>query len=136
MELLAPGVIFLWLAIASGIVGFILLAIPEISWQTQFLLFSVLSIVSAAIGRQLYKRHDKADDHQDLNQRSAQYIGRILTLSEPVVNGISRAYVDDTTWSVRCNANLAKGEMVKVISVDGIIMQVEPFHPTHETPAP
>ena len=35
LEMFAPGTFFLWMGIASGLVGFILLLAPELGWQYQ-----------------------------------------------------------------------------------------------------
>ncbi|MGZ0245563.1 MAG: NfeD family protein, partial [Alphaproteobacteria bacterium] len=46
VEVLVPGVLFLWLGAAAIVTGLILLGIPEMGWQIQLVLFAVLSIVS------------------------------------------------------------------------------------------
>jgi membrane protein implicated in regulation of membrane protease activity len=59
-----------------------------------------------------------------LNRRAEQYVGRVFTLSEPIVNGTGKIRVDDSSWKVSgadCDANTK----VKVISVDGTVLKVE-----------
>ena len=56
--------------------------------------------------------------------RTQRYLGRTLTLSEPIVNGIGKVKVDDSQWKV-AGADAAKGTQVKVVSVEGSILQVE-----------
>ena len=48
LEVAAPGTFFLWLAIAAGAVGLIVLIFPELLWQLQVLLFAVGGV--AAVG--------------------------------------------------------------------------------------
>jgi membrane protein implicated in regulation of membrane protease activity len=125
IEMIIPGVLFLWLAIAAAIVGFMKLAMPGLSWEMQWIAFAILSVISTVAGRAIYQRtSDRLDDHPRLNQRSAQYIGRTLTLMEPVSNKTSRAMVDDSTWAVRCDESLPVGSQVVVKDVDGIILIV------------
>src|SRR3546814_9689932 len=49
LEVFAPGAVFLWMGIAAGIVGFVLLAFPETSWQFQLLIFAAISVVSILV---------------------------------------------------------------------------------------
>jgi len=129
LELVIPGVLFLWLAIAAAIVGFIKLAMPDLTWEMQWLAFAILSVISTLVGRVFYKRlSEDSLDHPRLNQRSAQYIGRHLTLMENVSNKTSRAVVDDSTWAIRCETPLLAGADVEVVDVDGIILIVVPVH--------
>ena len=53
VETLAPGAIFLWLGVSAAVVGAILLAAPELSWEYQLLIFAVLS-VGSVIGWRAY----------------------------------------------------------------------------------
>src|SRR3546814_12969293 len=45
LEVFAPVAVFLWMGIAAGIVGFVLLAFPETSWPFQLLFFAAFSVV-------------------------------------------------------------------------------------------
>ena len=80
IEMAAPGVFFLWLGIAAGVVGFLVLAWPDLSWQTQVFAFAVLSIASVGAGRWLIKRYPIHTDEPRLNRRGEQYVGRVFTL--------------------------------------------------------
>ena len=51
LEMTVPGVIFMWLAIASVIVGGLVFVDAAISWEMQFIIFSVLGIISVYAGR-------------------------------------------------------------------------------------
>ncbi len=42
VEALAPGAVFLWLGVSAGVVGAILLVVPDLSWEYQVLIFAVL----------------------------------------------------------------------------------------------
>jgi membrane protein implicated in regulation of membrane protease activity len=125
VEMVAPGVFFLWLGIAAGLVGFMLLAAPDLSWQTQVLSFAVLSVVSVAAGRWILKRHPIHSDEPRLNRRGEQYVGRVFTLEQPIVNGQGKIRVDDSTWKVE-GADCASGTRVRVVGVDGVVLRIEP----------
>ncbi len=133
LEFMVPGVLFIWMVASAIVVGFLLLAIPGLSWEAQYLTFAVLSVISVVAGRYLYHRSETPTDHPGLNQRSHLYIGRTLTLLTNITDGYGRAAVDDTTWSVRCDTKLSAGTEVKVIDVDGIILRVTPHQPEDQT---
>ncbi len=125
LEVLSPGVYFLWLGIAAIVVGGILYGLPDMTWQMQLVLFAVFSVVSIALARILLQRHPIESDEPALNRRGEQYIGRVLTLSEPIENGVGRVKVDDTIWRVE-GPDCPAGTRVRVVGVDGVVFQVEP----------
>lgn len=127
MEILVPGTFFLWMAIASGIVGVLLLPFPDIGWKIQLLIFSVLSVAAIAAWQVYLRRHPTETDDNTLNRRGAQYVGRHVTLDEPLLNGRGRVRIDDTYWSVATadGANMDAGAQIKVTDVDGTVLTVE-----------
>jgi len=123
-ELLAPGVFFLWIGLSAFVVGAIAALLPILSWQYQLFLFSVLSIVSVVLWRIYLNKHPIKTDRPLLNRRSAQYIGRVFTLEEPIVNRRGKIKVDDSIWKIEgedCPAHT----QVKVVSVNGVVLQVK-----------
>lgn len=127
MEILAPGTFFLWMAVAGGIVGALLLPFPDIGWKIQLLIFGVLS-VGAITAWQIYLRRNPTEtDDNTLNRRGAQYIGRRVTLDDALVNGRGRVRIDDTYWSVATvdGADMDAGAQITVTDVDGIVLTVE-----------
>ena len=124
LEVFAPGTFFLWMGISSGVVGFILLLAPELGWQYQFMLFSIFSIVSIASWRLYLRKHPTQTDRPTLNRRGEQYVGRNFTLEHPIINGLGKIHVDDSTWKIR-GEDCDVGSRVKVTGVDGTILLVE-----------
>ena len=57
IEIFAPEAFFLWMGIACGLVGFILLLAPELGWQYQLMVFSIFSLVSIAAWRLYLRKH-------------------------------------------------------------------------------
>jgi hypothetical protein len=125
IEIFAPGFWFLWMAVAAGIVGAILFFMPDLSWQGQMLFFAVLSVVSLIGWRAYQRRHPTVSDQPNLNRRGAQYVGRVFTLDEAIVNGTGKIRVDDTTWKV-AGADRPLGAKVRVTGVAGTVLTVEP----------
>ncbi len=125
LEILAPGIIFVWLGVAAIITGIVALVVPSLSWEYQFLIFALVSVISVFAGRALIRRRPTGTDHPLLNRRGEQYVGRVFTLEEPIVNGTGKLRIDDTTWKVN-GQDLAAGTAVKVAGVNGVILLVEP----------
>ena len=123
LEMLLPGVVFLWLSIAALITGFVAYVSPDISLQWLTILFSGLSLISVVAGRTILKRSPIATDHPNLNQRGQQYVGRTFVLSEPIVDGFGKIKVDDTTWKVS-GEDMPEAASVEVVGVEGIVFKV------------
>ncbi len=122
-EILAPGVFLLWIGLAAGAVGIWVLLQPALPWQIQVLAFAILSVLAAALGRWWVTRHPISTDEPRLNRRGERYIDRVFTLEEPVVNGVGKLRVDDTTWKIQ-GPDCAAGTRVRVVGVDGVVLQV------------
>jgi len=124
LEISMPGVFFMWLGIAAVLVGFIMLVIPTLAFEWQVLIFSIISTATVVLGRMYVKKHPIESEQPLLNQRMAQYIGRVFTLTEPIINGVGKARVDDGIWSVE-GEDCPAGKKVKVVGVNGMRLQVE-----------
>ena len=124
LEVMAPATFFLWLAIAAGIVGLLSWVVPSIGWEFQVLIFAVLSIVSVVAWRVWLKPHTEASDQPTLNRRGEQYIGRVVTLTEPIANGIGRIRVGETTWGAE-GPDLPAGTRIRIAGVSGTRFRVE-----------
>lgn len=125
IEILAPGVFFIWLGAAAALTGLIALVIPSLGWEIEALIFAVLAMLSV-IGWRNYIKSSKGKDDPAamLNRRGDQMVGRIAVLSEPIQNGRGKARIDDTVWRVE-GADLPAGAAIKVTAVDGAVLKVE-----------
>lgn len=125
LEVFTPGTFFLFMGFAAAVVGGVVLIVPALGWEYQVLGFAVLSVVGTFAGRAYLKRRPIETDRPTLNRRGAQYVGRTFTLEEPIVNGLGKLRVDDSTWKI-AGSDCPAGTSVKVTGVDGTILQVEP----------
>lgn len=126
-ELVAPGVFLIWISAAALVIGAISLALWDAalwSWQVQLLLFAVLSVVFALLGRRYYTRDHANTDEPFLNQREASLVGRTATLQEPIMEGRGRIRLDDTWWPVH-GADAPAGTRVRIASAHGRTLTVE-----------
>lgn len=124
IELAVPGAFFVWLAAGAFATGAALWAMPGLSLGTQLLLFSATSLVSVAAFRRYLGHHPIASDRPLLNRRSAQYIGRVFTLEQPIVDGRGKVRVDDSAWRIE-GEDCASGAKVRVVAAEGVILKVE-----------
>lgn len=125
LELTLPAFFFLWLGIAAVATGLIMLVFPNLPLETQMVMFSILSVIAVLAWRRYRESHPATTDQPNLNRRGHQYIGREFTLEEPVVNGVGKVTVDDSTWRVR-GPDLPAGSQVRVRDVDGVVFLIEP----------
>jgi membrane protein implicated in regulation of membrane protease activity len=112
------------MGIAAGLVGLLLLVIPGMPIELQLILFAVLSLVATVVWRRYRERHPPVSDQPLLNKRGRQYVGRTFTLEHPIVNGVGKVVVDDSTWRVK-GPDLPAGSKVRVADVDSVIFVVE-----------
>jgi len=132
IELLAPMAFFLWLGVSAFVTGLVVLLIPELAWQSQLLIFSVLSVSGIVISRRYLVRRQTHSEAPDLNQRAQQYVGRIVVLSEPIRQGMGKVVVDDSRWQVT-GPRLEKGTEVRITHVRGSVFTVEEADPLKNT---
>ena len=128
LELLLPGVFLLWIGIAALLVGALTLQLAHAAfwvWQAQVLLFLVLSVISAYVGRHVMARTAGESDQPLLNRRAEQLIGRTATLAEPIAEGRGRIRLGDTFWLVS-GPDLPAGTRVRVTAVKDMELVVEP----------
>lgn len=124
LEIFAPGAFLLWIGIAAGVVGALLFFAPGMGWEAQFILFSLASVGSIVAWRSYRTKHPATTDEPTLNRRGAQYIGRVFTLDTPIVNGVGKIRVDDSTWKIE-GADCAAGMKVKVTGIENTVLKVE-----------
>jgi membrane protein implicated in regulation of membrane protease activity len=128
VEAFAPGFMFLWLGIAAGLVGLVLVVWPGLGFGAQLLTYAGLSISSVIGCIWLQRLRPAATDHPNLNRRGSQYVGRRFGLVAPIVNGRGRIKLGDSSWTV-AGPDLPAGRIVEVIGVEGAVLEVQPVTP-------
>lgn len=128
VEILVPGVVFLWLGIAGVLTGLLLAAVPELDWQVQLVVFAVLSVAAIFLGRRFVAFRQGPTDHPTLNRRGRSMVGTRATLRDATVSGRGRVRIGDTMWALRlaeAGSDLSAGTEVAVVEVDGVTLVVE-----------
>jgi len=124
LELSAPGVVFLFIAVAAAITGVVAWILPDLGWQISFVIFALLSVVSVVVGRKVWRPGKVKTEDPTLNRRADQYVGKTFTLDTAVENGRGRLNVGDSSWLAK-GPDLPAGTKVRVAAVDGSILEVE-----------
>jgi membrane protein implicated in regulation of membrane protease activity len=123
LEALAPGVFLFWLGLAAILVGAISMYV-DMSWQTQFILFAIFSVLMIPLWRRLSFGADAATDQPFLNRRAEALVGRIFTLEKPIVDGAGTVRIDDSVWRIT-GRDVPAGRRVRVVGVEGTALHVE-----------
>lgn len=123
LEILVPGTVLMWMGISAIATGFFKLILPGLSWEIQFLIFAIFSVVSIAVSLTFLRKRSTPTDTPNLNRRGEQLIGRVVTLDTAIENGQGRIHIGDTMWTVR-GENFMRGTRVKVTGVEGTILLI------------
>lgn len=124
IEILLPSFFALWLAIAAALTGLVLLLFPALGWEWQLLVFALFSVISIIAWRRYYQKHPIKTDEPMLNRRGEGYVGRELTLSQPIVDGIGKIRLDDSTWKIQ-GPDCPAGSKVRIIALSNVVFTIE-----------
>lgn len=117
VEIMAPGAFFIWFAIAALLVGTLAMLVT-LSWQVSLVLFVVLSLILAVVGRRFYGRAAHESDDKT-NDRLARQVGRVAVVDTAIVGGTGHIRLDDTVWRAE-GPELPAGATVRIVgSRDG-----------------
>jgi inner membrane protein len=126
LEILVPGVFLLWIGLAAIVVGalsFPLWGTAAWSWQLQLVIFAVLAVALALVGRRISGSNTESDQPM-LNRRVEGLVGRTATLEEPISEGKGRIRLDDTTWIVQ-GPDMPAGTQVRITTAQAGGLTVE-----------
>ena len=123
LEIIVPGVHFLWFGLAAVIVGILALT-TGVTWQLQVIAFVVISVLTVFWVRRYVRPDVATSDLPDLNIRGQQYIGRSLVVEQAIQNGRGKVRADDTLWLAE-GPDAPAGARVTVTSTKGNVLVVE-----------
>ncbi|MCP8466802.1 NfeD family protein [Pseudomonas sp. ZM23] len=126
LEVFGAGGYLLWIGIAAAFTGVIAFLIPGLDWIWQFLMFGVLSILTALYWWNRQRSARRPSDTPGLNRRGSELLGRQFALHEAIVGGRGKIRVGDSVWLVG-GPDLPAGTQVRVIGQDGVLLLVEPL---------
>jgi membrane protein implicated in regulation of membrane protease activity len=124
LELLAPGIFFMWFGVAAAATGLIVFRY-DISWQWQLIWFCGLSLATVLFAVKYLRKHPLESERPLLNERAVQLVGHSFELADPIINGRGSIKTGDTIWRVE-GPELPKGARITVVGADGTVLKVEP----------
>lgn len=126
LETVVPGVYLAWFGISAIVVGTLMFAAGDaISFPWQLVLFAVIAVATVLAVRRFANKQDVESEDRDLNQRSAQYLGRVVVVEDAISGGRGRVRVGDTLWPAS-GADAPKGARVRITGAHGTVFTVEP----------
>ena len=127
LEIISTTFYFLWPGIAAGIVGALLYFFPDLGFEMQIILFSVMAVVSTVVWKRFAPQSwTSTEPHPTLNRRTAQYEGRRARVAANFSGGWGAVQLDDTRWSAKTDdgSDPELGETVTVVGSDGTVLLV------------
>jgi membrane protein implicated in regulation of membrane protease activity len=124
-ELFVPGVFLIWVAAAAAVTGILSLFI-DLTVAGQLTVFGLSTILAVLGGRRWYLTHDVESENPLLNNRSAQLVGRTVTIVEAISATSGRAKVADGEWPAK-GPDMKKGAIAKIAAVEGGVLRLEPL---------
>jgi membrane protein implicated in regulation of membrane protease activity len=110
---------------AAAIVVAIILAIVDLSWPWQIVLFGLFSVVGTAIFWMFFRVKPAENATSKLNNRRAQLVGMRASLISPIENGRGKVQIQDALWSVKASEDLPQGALVEVVGYDDSVLEVK-----------
>jgi membrane protein implicated in regulation of membrane protease activity len=124
-EMILPGYFLLWIGIAAGLMGAIVLLAPALPPIAQAVVFALLAILTCAVyWRFIRPLAEHRDDQPLLNRRGEKLVGQRFVVIEPIVNGRGKVRVGDGTWLAE-GPDLVAGSEVEVVAVSVTTLRVK-----------
>ena len=125
-EAVVPGAFLLWLGFAAVTMVPVMFVMPGLGGIGQAIVFAVFAMASVGIGWKLRRRrYTPHSTSPHLNRRSAQFVGRTLTLTQAIVNGRGQVRIDDAYWTVE-GPDLPIDTAVRIIAAETMSLRVVP----------
>lgn len=123
LEMVAPSMFFLNLAVAGFITAVIALYITN--WVHLTLIFVVLSIIAILFLRPILIKNQKSKEKE--TGMEGKYIGKIVKVKEPVGKFSGAITIYDERWEARCDTDEAipEGTEVRITNYDSLVLTVE-----------
>ena len=122
LEIMTTGVFF-FLCFSTGALFAMLFSLLGANFQTELIIFCIVSLASILLIRPLFKRYI-AKQKTETNVDSL--IGAKAIVTEEIkVNGMGKVKIEGEVWLAVSKEDIAKGETVIVEAVDGTKLVVK-----------
>jgi inner membrane protein len=127
-ELFFASFFILWFGLGAVIVGLVMLVVPGMAFSAQMILWAVSSLAFVLGWFKFFKPH--ALKNQTAISQSA-FHGEIAVVArdiKPYAKGLvqfQKPILGDDKWEAFADSDIAAGERVRVVSVDGNLLKVK-----------
>lgn len=125
LEILTPGVFFMWIGLGAFITGIVSLTTGLESFSVLSTIFVIFSVISVLCGRKFITKKQQVPS--TLNDRGSTYIGKTYKVAESITNGQGKIAVNDTFWTALSDIDIAEGTNVIVTATEGTALRVKPI---------
>lgn len=125
LEMLAPGVYLIWLALAALITGLIAF-VAEPGLAVQVVSFVSLALIAAFSARRFLRDQPIVSADPLLNRGGHRFVGETALVTEALDGGSGRVRVGDSEWIAR-GPDTEAGRRVRITGVAGTALTVEPL---------
>jgi Membrane protein implicated in regulation of membrane protease activity len=124
LEILGVNGIFIGAA-CGAIALALVLAVVEIAWQWQLVVFGIFAVIGTGIFWRFFRVKPVDNATSKLNNRRAQLIGMRASLLQGVQGGRGKVQIQDALWTVSCQEDLPPGTLVEVVGYDDDALHVK-----------
>jgi membrane protein implicated in regulation of membrane protease activity len=135
LEVITPGFVFIWLALAAALTGVLLWLLPQLGWQLQVLWFAAAAVASVGAWFWWWRRAPRPDAGPELNQRVLSFVGSEAVLATGIGPGHGRVRIADSTWPAS-GPELPAGTRVRVVGARGTVLLVVAAEPRDKPGSP
>ena len=108
IEMVVPGVFFLWFGIGAFATGLIALICGGLAIKYLTAIFAILSVIAIYLGRKYFK--PGMEIKNGLNDSSSKYTGKIVKANGDFENGQGSVILGDTVWQAESADTVLSGQ--------------------------
>jgi len=123
----STGTLYLLFVAAAALIVGLFNVVVDASWQTDLLLFGILSAVSLLVGHYVIKPRLNEQTADGLNEPANALVGKRVRALADFKTGEGRVQLGDSQWRAMTNDNIEAGEELVVVGVEGSTLRVEAF---------
>jgi len=130
LELAVPAFFVIWFGLGALLVGVLLLIAPGLSLTTQLIVWTLASIGMTLLWFKVFRNTQRGTRAGQADSVIGE-VGLLVTAVAPFQPGqvrFQKPLLGAELWECRTDADIAAGERVKVLAVEGSYVQVAKLH--------
>lgn len=126
-ELAVPSFFLIWFGLGALLIGLLMLALPDISLTAQLALWTVASLAMVLLWFRVFKQSFRKTRVGSAEGETIGEIGLLVSAIAPFERGkvrFQRPVLGSEEWVCLADVEIAAGQRVKVIAVEGSFLKV------------